>query len=563
MRRTYFFFVLGYILNFKNQSNPVAFLFERPKSISTYSKDFYTRESSDPFRILLEFSICILIIKLLVFEGPWIAVIPALIATLGFVYIAYTHVMIYIFNRVPVLSSDIEFLKVGMTIAYKRKLLLSVGLLLLLAGVFYAYFEISTLLFGLETSPTLLIGALLLFSFLGLFNVYKYGYHLLQDRTVHSFLIYFLLNLKNGRKYNFLLKKDKSFFEKFNLYKDLKLEKRPNVVIFSIESYGSIVLKDAELKKSIDTIYERYSESLKKENFLIRSKLSKPPQFGGGSWLSYTSFIFGMKVDDMNQYNLLFKSNSSFQYYQSLLSFFKSNGYKNYLLCPLGGGYNDKVDWSLVKKNFSSDEFLDWERMDYQGKRYQYLKFGYSPSDQYSLHKADEIIREAETEPYSLFFSTLNSHVPFDSPQEIVDNWQDLKIQTDESSQLEEENSNLFSRYKKAIVYQLSFVLDYILKNGGDDTIYILFGDHQPPFITKKEMGFTTPIHIIAKNKDFVRAFEEISFIEGFYPKMAESESMNHEGFYSIFMKAFNRTYGKLKDIDLPYLHNGVQLNEE
>ena len=557
------FFVLGYILNYKNQSNPIAFIFEKPKNIKMFFRDLYTRESSDPIRILMEFSICILVIKLFAFEESWIAVLPALIATAGFLLVAYTHVMIYIFNRVPVLASDIEFLKVGMTIAYKRKLLIIVGTLLLLLSVFYAYYQISSILLELETSTSLLIGGLLTFTVLGLFNVSKYGYHSFQNRTVQSFLIYFFLNLKNGRKYNFLLKKDRSFFEKFNFYKDLKLERKPNVVIFSIESYGSIVLKDDELKKSVEKIYDRYNESLSEKDFLIRSKLSKPPQFGGGSWLSYTSFIFGMKVDDMNQYNLLFKSNSSFQYYQSLLSFLKSNGYRNYLLCPLGGGYNDKVDWNLVKKNFSSDEFLDWERMDYQGKRYQYLKFGYSPSDQYSLHKADEIISAANSEPFSLFFSTLNSHVPFDSPEEVVDNWQDLKSHADNGSEFDEESSNLFSRYKKAISYQLNFVLDYILNNGRDDTIYILFGDHQPPFITKKEMGFTTPIHIIAKNKDFVRAFEEITFTQGFYPKMEESESMNHEGFYSIFMKAFNGTYGKLKDLDLPYLHNGVQLNEE
>jgi len=263
----------------------------------------------------------------------------------------------------------------------------------------------------------------------------------------------------------------------------------------------------------------------------------------------------------MNQYNLLFKSNSSFKYYQSLLSFLKSNGYKNYLLCPLGGGYNDKVDWEIVKRNFDADEFLDWKKMDYQGKKYKYLKMGYSPSDQYSIHKAHQIIEEDSVEPYSLFFSTLNSHMPFHSPSEIVEEWKDLNT-TNENGVVEDDaNLSLFDKYKKAINFQLSFVLDYInKKDNGDDTIYILFGDHQPPFITKREMGFSTPIHILSRNQEFLKIFDELSFNEGFYPQIQKDHLINHEGFYSLFMKGFNQAFGKVKNLDLPYMPNGVEL---
>ncbi len=554
------FFIVGFILNIKNQPNPFAFLFERPKSFKSYIKDIYSRDSSDPFRLLLEYTILVLVLKLVGATNHGMIVLLACTATAGFIISTYSAVMLYIFNRAPVIQSDLEFIKVGMTIAYKIKFLILIGFGLLLVGLFNAFYALTNFILNLDVATISLAFGLVIVLCLGMYNVKNYGYQLFHQRSVYSFLIHSIRNYWNGNRYNFLLKKDKAFFEKYNVYKNLQLENRPNVVIFSIESYGSIVFKENELEKSISRVFEKYNQKLSEKGFSVCSGLSNPPLFGGGSWLSYTSFIFGMKVDDMNQYKLLFKNNSSFKYYQSLLSFLKSHGYKNYLLCPLGGGYNDKVDWEMVKMNFDADEFLDWDRMEYQGKKYRYLKMGYSPSDQYSIYKADEIIENASEEPYSLFFSTLNSHMPFHSPTKVEDRWQDLNESNDDRIIDEKSNSDLLSKYDDAINYQLSFVLDYIEKKNCDNTLYILFGDHQPPLITKKEMGFSTPIHVLSKNQDFLKVFSKMSFNQGFYPDQTNGSLINHEGFYSLFMKGFNHAFGKEKDIDLPYMPNGVQL---
>jgi hypothetical protein len=553
-------FLPGYFLNLRNEPNPFDFIFNRTKSAKDFIRNTYARDSSDPFRVLLEYSVAMLVIKMMGYNGLWTVAFLAIIALSGFLTHIYVAVMVYVFNRPPVIQSDLEFLKVGLTIAYKIRVLIFIGFGLLVGLLFYLFFHTSTFLLSLDAALWQMILALIVFICLGLFHVRGYGYASFHHRVFYSFIIHMIRNYLNGNQYKSLLEKDKTFFEQFNIYTDLELDQKPNVVIFSIESYGSIVFKDEELKKSIDPILEKYKEQLSNKGFLIQSSLSNPPQFGGGSWLSYTSFLFGMKVDDMNQYNMLFKSNSAFRYYQSLLTFLKSKGYKNYLLCPLGGGYNDKVDWDIVKMNFDADEFLNWERINYQGKKYQYLKMGYGPADQYSIYKADEIIEQASAEPYSLFFSTLNSHIPFDSPEKMVEDWRVLNTPNDIEAEGEHLNSDLFSRYKKAINYQLSFILDYIVQKDEENTIYILFGDHQPPFITKKEMGISTPIHIISRNKEFLEVFENVSFSAGFYPERMDDSSFKHEGFYSLFMKAFNYAFGKEKNKELPFMSNGIQL---
>lgn len=538
----------------------MAFLFEKRDSFQAFLKIPYVRDSSDPFRILMEYTIAILMVKIFGFESTGTLVFLALLGTIGFVISTYGMIMIYIFNRVPILHSDIAFLKVGLTIAYRIKFLIFLGAVLSGILVYNLFYFLSALLLALEVSNTAMLIGGILFLILGLFHIHKFNYHLFHHRTVYSFTIHLFRNYLHGIRYNFLLKKDQAFFDQYNLYKNVQLAQKPNIVIFSIESYGSIVMKKAQLRESMKEVFETYGQQLSDKGFLVRSSFSNAPQFGGGSWLSYTSFMFGMKFDDMNQYNLLFKNNSAFQYYQSLLSYLKTRGYKNYLLCPLGGGYNDKVDWNIVQKNFDADEFLDWNKMEYKGKRYQYLKLGYSPSDQYSLHKADQLIEEESVSPFSLFFSTLNSHMPFHSPEDVVENWEDLNSGLEDKEKIEDYNSNLLSKYQKAIRFQLSFILDYISKKNQDDTIYILFGDHQPPFITDRKMGFSTPVHVISKNASFLTDFEELGFASGFWPTHSESSIINHEGFYSLFMKAFNRTFGTNKMLELPYLAEGIQL---
>jgi len=103
------FFLPGYLLNIKNQSNPFSFLVMKNTSFKKYIKRFYSRDFSDPFRIVLEFTIALLIAKWFGFTNQTAIIILAVIATLGFIVTNYTAVMVYIFNRAPVLGRIVLF----------------------------------------------------------------------------------------------------------------------------------------------------------------------------------------------------------------------------------------------------------------------------------------------------------------------------------------------------------------------------------------------------------------------------------------------------------------------
>jgi hypothetical protein len=115
--------------------------------------------------------------------------------------------------------------------------------------------------------------------------------------------------------------------------------------------------------------------------------------------------------------------------------------------------------------------------------------------------------------------------------------------------------------YLQAISYQLRTVEDFILRNGDDDALFFLIGDHQPPRVSRRADGFDTPIHIISKDQALLDAFGEFGFTPGLWIQKLESD-LHHEGFYSLFMHVIVGEYGGEYHTDrvaLPaYLPQGV-----
>ncbi len=552
------FFSVPYVLNINNQLNPFHFFFNKGINLKTKFKFFYSKSSSDPLKIFVEYSVIILIAIQFNFDINISSIIAGLVGLIGVVLILYVGIFRFIFRKPPMILSDWGFTKVGITLLKNKKyvifILLVFGLIFLFRGLYLFSFH----LLSIQPNKISIYMVLPVILVLGYFNALSYGYYGFYNRTFYSPFVHFVRNIKESAKFNYLLGKDEEYFKKFNLYEDLMLESKPNIVIINIESYGSINLRDDYFKNEIVKKLKEKEDILKQSDFYSASAFSTPPMFAGGSWLSYTTLLFGTNVSDQNQYELLMKGNKGFDAYQSLPRYLRSNGYKNIYLCPLGGGFLQNVEWDVVSTNLDSHQYITFDDLEYEGKTLNFMDLGISAPDQYSINKAKETIDKNTDQPYSLFFCTLNSHTPFNSPLKIEKNWSDIPSMDFKT------NADLTTKrdkYKSSIKYQLDFIFDYIRENKNDNTIYLLFGDHQPPYITKNEMGWETLIHIIAKDKNFIESFKQ----NGFSKELIIEDSqkpIKHEGVMSLFMKALLRTYGTNSSKELPYLENGVEFTK-
>ena len=98
-------------------------------------------------------------------------------------------------------------------------------------------------------------------------------------------------------------------------------------------------------------------------------------------------------------------------------------------------------------------------------------------------------------------------------------------------------------RYAQAMKYQIDTVTDYVNHRNADDTIFVLFGDHQPGLITKKEFGWYTPIHVISKDKKLIDEFIKFGFLPDLIGRHSDEFNFTHAGFFSHLMAAMAHCY--------------------
>jgi hypothetical protein len=550
-----------YLLNIRESPNPFEFLLANDKSaMQSKLKYFYAKlEFSDPFHVNFDFTFVVLIAVAVGANGLWIVVGAAAFLAFGFVAIVYAALMQSVFKRPPSLEGDLALLKYGISLAQRRVYWLGSIVVAVLIAVAAASYFATSWLFSAE-APAAGVALTLALALLPpcLYNWRSYAYASFLARTVYSPLLHLKRNADYTRYLKNIVARDAADFERHNHFKHVSLASRPTIVVVCIESYGSVVYRDANHSAAVAGVVGDYERRLADRGYRFASTHSDAPIFAGGSWLSYASFTYGIEFTEIQLFDGLFAAGSPFGAYESLFHVLKRNGYRNVLLCPLGGVGVRSVDWGQIDRCFQNDFKITFDSLDYRGPLVNY--FGvvrlYSPLDQYSLNYAYELASHTREDPFSLFFCTLNSHFPWEAVGEVVADWRSLDSP---SAPLHTCRGAAPERYRAAIRYQLENVLRFIVDRADDDLVVLVFGDHQPPIITEKRMGKQTPVHVIARSQKLIDVFLEHGFAGAFDLTGLEPRPMRHEGFLSLFLKAMQQAYGAT-DAHVDYREHGVAL---
>jgi hypothetical protein len=342
-------------------------------------------------------------------------------------------------------------------------------------------------------------------------------------------------------------------------YNGYRLRKRPDIYFIFIESYGSVLYKRLHFRMPYANLLAATEDELSAAGWRTASALSESPTWGGGSWLAYTSVLFGLRINNHPQY-LSLLNKYQVEHYPDVGSYLQSQGYHYAWVTSLANELDERT-WNRYIRFLGVDEWLRYADLDYHGQHYSW---GPAPPDQYVLNYTNTRLQNETDQPLFYVTITQNSHYPWRSQPTLVEDWQSLNQApsagaTPASSA--DDTSTVRQDYLQAISYQLRTVEDFILRNGDDDTLYFLIGDHQPPRVSRRADGFDTPIHIISKDQALLDAFGEFGFTPGLWVQDLGSD-LHHEGFYSLFMHVMVGHYGEEDDTDrvaLPaYLPQGV-----
>lgn len=347
-------------------------------------------------------------------------------------------------------------------------------------------------------------------------------------------------------------------------YPGATLTRRPDIYLIFVESYGSVLYHRPHFTPTYLRLLDESQDALEAAGWGTVSALSESPVWGGGSWMAYTSTLFGIRIDNHPQYLSLFERYQVGDY-PGLGRTLQKQGYTYAWVSSISEELNDGV-WEQYQRFTGVDRQFRYRDLDYWGPEYGW---GPAPPDQYVLHYADDALQAGTDQP--LFFVTItqNSHFPWSGQPPLLENWRDFG--TMESADAVAQNAlpridvpaatweELTTRrrdYLTAIDYQIRMLTDFVLSHN-DDAIFILLGDHQPPQVSGPQDGWATPVHIIARDPALLRAFEPYGFTAGL--RVADgSPRLHHEGLYSLLMRVLLEQYGNGATALPAYLPEGA-----
>ena len=363
----------------------------------------------------------------------------------------------------------------------------------------------------------------------------------LPETAVTSFTAKINQNIKLSR----LAKAEAARFDSqdlapFYVFTDAKLQQKPNIYVIFLESYGSVLYKRSDFRIPHKQMLETLTSQLEQNDWATASIRSSAPTWGGGSWLSYTSVLSGVRIDSHAQYLALFNHYTQ-KPFPHLFNYLRGQGYRSYWLSSNSDTLNE-IEWQRYKKFYGVDEWLQFDDMAYEGPLYGW---GPSPPDQYAIHFAHEYMKQDVENPHVFFYITQNSHYPWSPLPEVVDSWETLKDLPPAAPSASQRipHEVLRHQYLASIEYELTMLVNFITTVANEEDIFVIIGDHQPARVARYGDGWDTPIHIIGKDVSFVESFYEVGFVSGLKTNGMPLD-IRHEGFYSLFVHNLLQEYG-------------------
>lgn len=534
---------------------PVNEIF-RQKSMRLAFVSLFGRVNKDIFRLNFEYTFVIFLLSIFkdYINFQYIA-IPFHIYYILILIIFYYHHSIYgIYNTYPAITTDFQLIVQGIKIGwagYKKQLLFGIACLLILLSLII---KLNTFLLIQIQNTNVII--LMVFTSIAIITTLRHFFfrhinyiYIQKEANFVEFSGIGIQSLSFLISSNiFFSKKAKSeialiphIYNKTELTipSDQTLKQSPNIYFIALESYGAILYENEAYTQPYIKLLKDIYQKIRSEQWHVTSFLSDSPVSGGGSWMAFFSVLKGIQIKTDSLYRKLVQLRDQYPV-QSIFTVLKKLQYNTFLVTGIGGFENFKVPWKEILEFADVEDVIIHKDLNYTGPLFTLE----SAPDQYFLNRSIQIMKaKNEGKPFAFFVETLNSHYDFYTPTVILDQWQDCNTTPLEHYKpTEPKNKNNKENYFQAIEYQLK-TIENLIVNESQDTIFVIFGDHQPPMITTDQNSFKTPIHIISKNKDFIELWHQKEFSNSLIIDVEKTPSIDHHEMKNLFLECFLQQY--------------------
>ncbi|GFH36393.1 sulfatase [Streptomyces pacificus] len=269
-----------------------------------------------------------------------------------------------------------------------------------------------------------------------------------------------------------------------------------DVIFAFIESYGRSALEDPEIAPSVSALLADTDRRLRGAGWSSRSGFLTSPTYGGGSWLAHSTFNSGLWIKNQQRYRTLTSGDR-----MTLTEAFRKTGAWRTV------GIMPGVTRSWPEgKFYGLDHVYDSRSMGYKGP-----KFSWTPvPDQYSLSAFERLEHgKPGRGPMMAEIMLASSHNPW-APLPRTLGWDEIgdgsvydsvKEEGEDPGEVWKDPSRVRTEYGRAIEYSLTSLLSYVEEYGGENTVLVFLGDHQPvSTVTGDRLGRDVPATILARD---------------------------------------------------------------
>jgi hypothetical protein len=575
VRRWILFFLISNLLLFL----PTWFVFREQGSLLPFggiqnvqaeglSSILFLNHNYNPFRLAAEWSLLLLLLMVIGVRSSWRRPLAGLVAGIWlflFAFQLYAAVMQGLYGTYPQWTHEWTLIRevvpvflAGMNLSFPLFVAgLGLGLLLLLFGLYRVMLFVWKDLPAGRAGPVVLAGTGLVALFLlasgwRYQSADRYDYRLnvqwLAPRIAHA-----ILSPDIRRLDNLALRQ-----VPYQAYSTLHLQDPPNIYLIFLESYGSVAHLSPYIGEQMQDYLDSLETALTSEGWQFNSQWSVAPIKGGRSWLSFTSAIAGLPIANQVAYNDLIENHAEFPH---LVRFLNTMGYRTHRINTMQTNEETErlIPYAQTGRFFDFDTWTHFQDIPYRG--YRYHPMGGLP-DQYALEFVHERHIRDQPGPHFLFFITLDGHAPWYPPPPVVERYRMLdSIIVSPYGKDWNLEADIMDRYRDAMRYQLDMATRFIRKNGRDNDLCILIGDHQPPAMEWQVEGriedAAVPLHIIHRNASLGGTLEALGFPSGLRPSLGEPVWMRHEGVYSLIAHLLSGHYGS-KEVPVIFRPSGI-----
>jgi len=315
-----------------------------------------------------------------------------------------------------------------------------------------------------------------------------------------------------------------------------------DVIFTFIESYGRSAIEDPAIRPDVHRTLERETRALEKAGFRAKSGWLTSATYGGSSWLGHSTFLSGLWIDNQQRYRTV----TSGDHLSLTKAFRKTGAWRTVGVMP-----GVQKAWPEAEF-YGLDKVYDAFRLGYRGPKFSWSTM----PDQYALEAFQRLEHGKEGDkPLMAEVILTSSHQPWAPIPELV-GWDELgdgrifeEIEERGADPADVVASPARSKeeYGKSVEYSVTSLAQWLRRYGGEDTVLVFLGDHQPiARVSGEGASRDVPVTIVAKDPEVLGKIDGWGWSDGLEPAR-DAPVWKMDAFRDRFLTAYGSTPSRKK----------------